>query len=159
MHNLFTITAVITLLEWVWTDCFMTLTVKFTLMLWTMLLREEYWLQKIILRDFISCDRSYICDLWRLKNEWQSTTMLIMFSSSSKLRTLSNYWSRISSWNVTNWVSVELIYSECLNKLKIKCINLHYLTSMLDYIQFSLFNCLKTIAAVMMMQSWWWCLI
>ena len=58
--NLSIITVIIILLKWVWTDFYMSLIARFTLISWTMLLREEYQLQKITLKSFINYVRNCI---------------------------------------------------------------------------------------------------
>ena len=60
LHNLFIITAVIILFKWTQTDFYMSLIVRFTLTSQTMLLREEYQLQKITLKSFTNYIRSCV---------------------------------------------------------------------------------------------------
>ena len=58
LHNLLIITVVIILLKWVWTDYYTDLIVRFTLTSQTISLREEYQLQKIMLKSFTNYSRS-----------------------------------------------------------------------------------------------------
>ena len=52
LYNSFIITVIIILFKWVWIDYYMNSIVRFTLILWTILLREEYQLWKIALKNF-----------------------------------------------------------------------------------------------------------